>query len=79
MITVSDERKSTRIVLRDDGKDVFSASVDYSKRNICLMLDMFDPEYCASHIDEVQEALTAFISKANGLLTEANLPIICNT
>ena len=72
-----DESKSMRIGSQNsEGVEVFSAGATYGKRSISINFDMFDSSYCLEHKDEVEEAITAFISRFNKALKEDNLPTI---
>ena len=76
-LTTREESKSLRVTCRnDEGADVFSAGATYSTRSVNLNFEMLDAAYCAEHGDEVQSAISSFIGRLNGLLSEDNLPII---
>lgn len=71
------ESKSIRVnSANEHGNEVLSCNATYSNRNIMLVVEMLDADYCSQNTEDVQNAITAFISRLNGELTESNLPII---
>lgn len=76
-MTPREETKSFRVCSQNDkGVEVFGANATYSSRGIFVSFEMFDQNYCKEHVEDVQEAISSFISRLNGLLEETKLPII---
>lgn len=75
MVCRSDS-KNIRKVFYADNREVLACSVTYSERNISLNIDVLNKDYCAENKTEVQEAVSAFTASVNGLLGEANLPML---
>lgn len=76
-LTPTDEEKSYRESFKnEDGQQVLSISSQYSKRMISVVADMYDQDYCAEHIKDVEDCITSFMGNLNDLLEESNLPTI---
>ena len=76
-LTPKRESKSYRVPCASEtGEEVFVCSAQYSENGIFVNFEMLNPDYCAEHKQDVQEAISAFLPDLNRLLAEDNLPII---
>lgn len=77
MLTEKNESKSLRIgSVNEEGDEVLSSQASYNKQNINVSFDMLDKEYCSTHVEEVQSAMTAFLARLNAELAECGLPLV---
>ena len=70
------ESYSFRVVSTNGEQEVFAANASYSQRNVDVMFEFLDSEYCAANTQEVQNAMMAFFAKLNPLLTDAGITTI---
>lgn len=77
MLTEKNESKSLRIgSVNEEGNEVLSSHASYNEQNINISFDMLDKSYCAAHVEDVQNAMTAFIARLNAALAECGLPLV---
>lgn len=75
MLTEKHESKSIRVnAVNDDGTEVISSAATYSSQSINISFDTLDKTYCTNHPEEVQDAMTAFLSRLNEALSADGLP-----
>lgn len=75
MLTERHESKSIRVnSINDNGNEVMSSGATFSDTNITISFDMLDRAYCAANKEEVQNAITAFITRLNAALASDELP-----
>lgn len=75
MVCKSDS-KTVRKVFSADNREALVCSATYSDRNINLNIEVLNKDYCAENKADVQDAINGFIASVNGLLAEANLPVL---
>lgn len=77
MLKKQPQSKNIREGFTDEsGNEVVVINAQYSSRNISVMIDMFKPDYCAEHKQEIESAVTAFLGELNALLSGASLPTV---
>lgn len=75
MLTSMRENKSIYVISKNaDGEEVFAANASYSSRSVSITFEMLNEAYCSTHKSEVEEAITAFLNRFNGVLALDELP-----
>lgn len=75
MLSEAPESRSLSINARNENGEVVLASHgNYAPRHISISFDLLDREYCLAHRADVEAAMSAFLSRFNELLAEAELP-----
>lgn len=76
-LTSNDERRSMRRVMRNEAKEqVLALGVTYGEREVILQIECINQEYCTEHAEDVQAAVSQFITEANTALADAGCPEI---
>ena len=71
------ESKSIRVTYQDeDGRQVFSCGGQWYPRSINVNYDFIEPEYCQQHKEDIESAITDFMSRLNASLAEDGYPLI---
>lgn len=72
-----DETRTINVISQnEEGKNVFSSSATYHPGMVAFNFNLMDREYCAAHPDEVQETVSAFLTRVNGELAKDGYFII---
>ena len=75
MLEQSPESRSLNVSFKSlEGEVVFAAHGNYAPRHISLSFDLLDTDFCAEHRAEIESAISGFLCRFNGLLSEAELP-----
>ena len=76
-LTSNTERKSLRKTYRNEkNNQVLSLHLSYDNREIVFQMERIDPEYCDTHQDDVQAAVSGFLEEANAALKDAGHVLI---
>ena len=79
MLIANHENRSIHISSKNEnGEEVLSAHANYSDRSINISFEILNSEYCAANKAEVEEAISAFLGRLNGVLSESELPQVKN-
>lgn len=77
MLIGNEERRSFSRTLRDEEKrQVLALRLSYDSGEIILQIEQIDKDYCMAHRQDVQEAVSQFVSDTAQMLEDAGLPSI---
>jgi len=76
MLTGNEERRSFSRTLRDEERQVLALRLSYDSGEIILQIEQIDKDYCMAHRQDVQEAVSQFVSYTVQMLEDAGLPSV---